>query len=193
MTSPPGPIEMRKVCPECNREFYDSKTMKRHYESLHQKRRYSCLTCQKAFSDTSSLRRHQAVHTGAKKWECPHCDARFSFSSNLQQHLLYHQDADKTIVFPCTMCGKVFLDKYKHKRHVTTVHANSIYICNRLCGNRFSTKAQLDDHQKDCGTRVTKESAAKQEDAVLNMQFNFSSQAIVAVGKKMIETIELNR
>jgi hypothetical protein len=189
------------VCPTCKKSYYDLKTLKRHFESVHEKQRSCCATCQKPFADSSSLRRHQVVHTGVRKWKCSICPASFLFSSNLMKHRLLHENPDNIEHYPCDGCGKMFRDKYKLQRHKKSTHKDTLYLCKYLvCGRRFSNLELLHQHEEECKLRSdpcveTKLVPSESKDSKDPKESGGGTitKSIVCVGKKIIETIQLNR
>ena len=78
-----------KVCPDCNKEFYDSSNMKKHHISQHKGVTFPCDQCNAVYKDHKILFRHKkGVHEGQKiKCEYEDCGKEFNFHGSYRKHV----------------------------------------------------------------------------------------------------------
>ena len=76
-------------CNYCGKGFVDNKTLKRHFQAVHQRlKNHKCDICDKSFAEKANLRKHiKSVHEGIKDKECLHCGKKFSHGGNLNKHI----------------------------------------------------------------------------------------------------------
>ena len=77
------------VCPDCERVFYDSSNMKKHYISKHQGVTYPCDQCDAVYTQKERLTEHKkGVHEG-QRIKCEHkgCDKEFTLQKSYKNHV----------------------------------------------------------------------------------------------------------
>jgi hypothetical protein len=108
----------------------------------------------------------------------------------LHQHNRTHENPDKSAFF-CHICGKSFADPYKLKRH-ESVHRSCLYLCSFFeCGKRFSSKELLLAHQRTCKNEAKTEAEEKEQETKSTIALDLNRAQFI--GKKLVETIYLNR
>ncbi|CAL4194432.1 unnamed protein product, partial [Meganyctiphanes norvegica] len=90
-------------CSLCEKEFSNSKKLKKHMKIHMGDRPYQCTECDKAFSQNSTLKVHLRTHTGEKPYKCSQCDTAFSDNSTLIRHMTIHT-GDRH--YQCSQCDK---------------------------------------------------------------------------------------
>lgn len=90
--------EFKNVCPLCNSSFIAHKNLQRHMESAH--------------NSPESLGDEDGENA------CKDCGKRFSSRYNLERHIQLH----KGVRYPCTVCGKVYTQKYAWGQHMKVSH-----------------------------------------------------------------------
>ena len=93
------------VCRICNAKFSDSHGVKRHIQSVHEKKRpHLCDICNKGFTRESEVRIHkEAVHEGKKPHVCDSCTKSFSRKNHLNVHIAaVHEKQEKENA--CELC-----------------------------------------------------------------------------------------
>ena len=119
------------VCPRCQKEFAWKSDLRRHIESVHEKKRPKCDQCEKYFASRSGLYYHKLTkHEGKKikrsKKQCPHCNKSFG-SDHYAQHLLTHQSLKP---FLCPFCSSYAAKELGTlKKHIDSVHFKCRWFC----------------------------------------------------------------
>ncbi len=137
-------------CPICGKMLHDSRTLRRHEDSVHLNiRPHGCPHCSKRFSCASGLREHvMAIHERVKAFVCEVCGLALSTRQSLHAHRLVHQENTKSIA--CSQCGKTFRHVSTFRKHVARVHemtADKMLKCDH-CGKMYNHKEGLKRHVK---------------------------------------------
>lgn len=106
---------------------------------------FTCDMCGQKFARMKQLHQHKYRHHNKQKWQCHVCDKEYSSKLTLNQHLITHSPS--LIRYWCDNCHKGFYDKSKYKSHVRSHAKKAEHICN-ICGKKFSTKFNLQRHEK---------------------------------------------
>jgi len=123
--------------------------------------RYVCTQCQRDFPDQKSLKRHSMSHRvsreprGDKKLRMAHrcvlCDVRFAQEEELVAHAADHPTGRTE---PCTVCHATFSSVRGLREHTKVQHTECRYACT-VCERRFSTAGKLAKHSRDQAQRST--------------------------------------
>ena len=70
-----APYAKTHGCPHCPATFGRSNDLRRHVQTVHEKRKdHQCAHCPKTFGQEGDLRRHvRVVHEKRRDYKCPHC------------------------------------------------------------------------------------------------------------------------
>ncbi|XP_039087220.1 zinc finger and BTB domain-containing protein 40 isoform X2 [Hyaena hyaena] len=115
-----------------------------------------CSSCDKAFSNTVEHKKHiKAEHADMKFHECDQCKELFPTPALLQVHIKCQHSGSQP--FRCLYCAATFRFPGALQHHVTTEHfkqSESTFPC-ELCGELFTSQAQLDGHLESEHPKVT--------------------------------------
>ncbi|XP_029409651.1 zinc finger and BTB domain-containing protein 40 isoform X2 [Nannospalax galili] len=115
-----------------------------------------CSSCDKTFSSTIEHKKHiKAEHADLKFHECNQCKELFPTPALLQVHIKCQHSG--TQPFRCLYCAATFRFPGALQHHVTTEHfrqSESTFPC-ELCGELFTSQAQLDSHLESEHPKVT--------------------------------------
>ncbi|XP_021118682.1 zinc finger and BTB domain-containing protein 40 isoform X3 [Heterocephalus glaber] len=115
-----------------------------------------CSSCDKTFSNTIEHKRHiKAEHADLKFHECEQCKELFPTPALLQVHIKCQHSGSQP--FRCLYCAATFRFPGALQHHVTTEHfkqSESTFPC-ELCGELFTSQAQLDGHLESEHPKVT--------------------------------------
>lgn len=106
---------------------------------------FTCDMCGQKFARMKQLHQHKYRHHNKQKWKCYVCEKEYSSKLTLNQHLITHSPS--LIRYWCDTCHKGFYDKSKYNSHVRSHAKKAEHICN-ICGKKFSTKFNLQRHEK---------------------------------------------
>ena len=134
------------VCPDCERVFYDSSNMKKHYISKHQGVTFPCDQCDKVYTHQQQLTQHiKGVHEGLTiKCEYEDCDKEFNFIHAYRHHVKVRH---KNISYSCSYCDFKTANKHYLNEHTNRKHEGIRFECN-ACGKQLSSKARLREHYR---------------------------------------------
>ncbi|XP_028731227.1 zinc finger and BTB domain-containing protein 40 isoform X7 [Peromyscus leucopus] len=115
-----------------------------------------CSSCDKTFSSTIEHKKHiKAEHADLKFHECDQCKELFPTPALLQVHVKCQHSGSQP--FRCLYCAATFRFPGALQHHVTTEHfkqSESTFPC-ELCGELFTSQAQLDSHLESEHPKVT--------------------------------------
>ncbi|XP_015854762.2 zinc finger and BTB domain-containing protein 40 isoform X5 [Peromyscus maniculatus bairdii] len=115
-----------------------------------------CSSCDKTFSSTIEHKKHiKAEHADLKFHECGQCKELFPTPALLQVHVKCQHSGSQP--FRCLYCAATFRFPGALQHHVTTEHfkqSESTFPC-ELCGELFTSQAQLDSHLESEHPKVT--------------------------------------
>ena len=134
------------ICPDCEKVFYDSSNMMKHYIKEHLGVTYPCDQCDNIYRSKNTLATHKkSVHEGQKiKCEYENCDKEFNSQASYKVHVNkihlnlkpYHN---------CPQCDFKSIDKTYLKLHIERKHEGIRFECNE-CGKMLSSKQRLENH-----------------------------------------------
>nr|XP_058917987.1 zinc finger and BTB domain-containing protein 40 isoform X3 [Kogia breviceps] len=115
-----------------------------------------CSSCDKTFPNTIEHKKHiKAEHADMKFHECDQCKELFPTPALLQVHIKCQHSGSQP--FRCLYCAATFRFPGALQHHVTTEHfkqSESTFPC-ELCGELFTSQAQLDCHLESEHPKVT--------------------------------------
>ncbi|XP_016831737.1 zinc finger and BTB domain-containing protein 40 isoform X2 [Cricetulus griseus] len=115
-----------------------------------------CSPCDKTFPSTTEHKKHiRAAHADLKFHECDQCKELFPTPALLQVHVKCQHSGSQP--FRCLYCAATFRFPGALQHHVTTEHfkqSESTFPC-ELCGELFTSQAQLDSHLESEHPKVT--------------------------------------
>ncbi|XP_034358643.1 zinc finger and BTB domain-containing protein 40 isoform X2 [Arvicanthis niloticus] len=115
-----------------------------------------CTSCDKTFSNTIEHKKHiKTEHADLKFHECSQCKELFPTPALLQVHVKCQHSGSQP--FRCLYCAATFRFPGALQHHVTTEHfkqSESTFPC-ELCGELFTSQAQLDGHLESEHPKVT--------------------------------------
>lgn len=80
-----------KKCTKCDRFFANSKSLKSHVKTVHEKiRPFICNICGHKSSRKAMLELHMRQHTASKPHKCDHCPFRTGDPNSLRKHTMRH-------------------------------------------------------------------------------------------------------
>ncbi|XP_075989121.1 uncharacterized protein LOC142985076 isoform X6 [Anticarsia gemmatalis] len=142
------------ICETCGKRFATSQRMVNHART-HERGDFPCKKCTDIFPSYASLYAHNAkVHRSNKRYKCPICDEKFASYKHRLKHLnTIH--GEKTAVFPCPSCPRVFDLCSRRTAHIRFQHLQERnHVCS-ICGMKFFTNYELQEHSiKHGGERI---------------------------------------
>ncbi|XP_053564809.1 zinc finger protein 420 isoform X2 [Bombina bombina] len=131
------------ACAECEKVFYNKRTLKAHLRGHLGERSYICNVCGKCFRRHTSLLIHERIHTGERPYQCTQCGKNFVQRQHLTTHLRTHTGEKP---FQCLECGKGFRWRSELMKH-QKVHEEEV-ADNELKEEKDSEAGGTD---ADCG------------------------------------------
>jgi KRAB domain-containing zinc finger protein len=135
----------------CQKLFEDEMDIRKHTEEAHKNlAQFQCNECGKCFASKQILAGHVVMHWDWRPFKCdiPGC----SFSAKWLQSLQRHKNNVHTLnLIPCSLCGEMFKNKYKYKRHLQKHETATpgVFKCHHIrCNETFSIPKDLKMHTK---------------------------------------------
>ncbi|CAJ1061293.1 uncharacterized protein pogzb isoform X2 [Xyrichtys novacula] len=128
-----GPIEGRRCCKFCYRQFSSPHQLKSHQDQVHGSTLTSCMCriCEWAFENEPAFLNHMKSNhkPGEMPYICQVCSYRSSFYSDVLQHFTsFHRD---TRFLLCVFCLKVTRNPASFQQHLLRHQVNQAFHCNR--------------------------------------------------------------
>lgn len=142
------------ICETCGKGFATTQRMLNHSRT-HERRDFPCKHCGETLSSYASLYTHIAkVHRLNKRYKCPICDEKFASYKYRMKHLnTVH--GEKTALFPCPSCTKVFDLCSRRTAHIRSHHLQERNHACSVCSMKFFTNYELQEHSvKHVGARI---------------------------------------
>lgn len=136
--------EKKYVCDECGKSFRLNTTLRTHIKLSHQGiKKFSCDVCDKKFGTNINLIEHKRIHTGERPHVCAKCGKSFKHKSCLNSHIRSHTD---NFPFQCTQCKARFRIQSRLNYHMIKHTGERPYMCD-ICDQSFAIKALLNRHK----------------------------------------------
>ena len=113
-------LQMRVVCPICDRTFNNKWGMKSHMRCHTGEKPHACHVCGTSFSQPSALQDHLRIHTNSKPYSCHACGKKFVTVSQVKTHEKSHSSEKP---YSCRVCDKSFRLPHHFRAHEKT-HEN---------------------------------------------------------------------
>ncbi|CAF4940193.1 unnamed protein product [Pieris macdunnoughi] len=142
------------ICETCGKGFATIQRMLNHSRT-HEKGSFPCKHCGELLQSYAGLYAHIAkVHKANKRYKCPICDEKFSSYKYRMKHLnTIHNE--KTALFPCPSCPKVFDLCSRRTAHIRSQHLQERNHACTTCGMKFFSNYELQEHSiKHGGARI---------------------------------------
>ena len=142
------------TCEHCGKVFIKYNLYVNHIDNEHKEKKFACEQCGKRFRLISRLQVHQRVH--GEKSVCPICNMNVR---SLKRHIQSHHTAEEDKRFPCSKCGKGFVDKTTLKQHDLAVHLKlKPWLCRFDCNYSCASKTNLYKHERMVHGKVFEQS-----------------------------------
>ncbi|XP_023939824.2 myoneurin isoform X6 [Bicyclus anynana] len=142
------------ICETCGKAFVTMQRMLNHSRT-HERRDFPCKRCGETLTSYAGLYAHTAkVHRSNKRYKCPICDEKFASYKYRMKHLnTVH--GEKTALFPCPSCPKVFDLCSRRTAHIRSHHLQERNHSCSVCGMKFFSNYELQEHSiKHAGARI---------------------------------------
>lgn len=142
------------ICETCGKGFATTQRMLNHSRT-HERRDFPCKHCGETLSSYAALYAHVAkIHRLNKRYKCPICDEKFASYKYRMKHLnTIH--GEKTALFPCPSCPKVFDLCSRRTAHIRSHHLQERNHSCTVCGMKFFSNYELQEHSvKHVGARI---------------------------------------
>ncbi|XP_028307462.1 zinc finger protein 11-like [Gouania willdenowi] len=126
-------------CVVCGKEF-KSVTMLKVHQRIHDP--LYCKECGKILASQAAFERHKLMH---RPMQCGMCDKTFTLLRRLREH--YEKQHNFTGPYPCTQCGKTFVQLSYLIIHERIHKGEFPYVCD-LCPEKFRSSNCLTVHQR---------------------------------------------
>ncbi|KAF4524491.1 hypothetical protein B566_EDAN013106 [Ephemera danica] len=78
--------EMKHVCVDCPRKFWDIRQLQQHRNMEHKEKRFICELCGRALSQKWHYESHMSRHNGERKYGCEDCGKSYTSINALKYH-----------------------------------------------------------------------------------------------------------
>uniref|UniRef100_A0A4W5JZD0 Myoneurin n=1 Tax=Hucho hucho TaxID=62062 RepID=A0A4W5JZD0_9TELE len=138
-------VKEKPVCAECNKEFSEISSLRRHMRIHKGVKPFQCLFCNRAFTQGNQLKTHLRIHTGEKPFACSQCDKGFAQKCQLVAHCRMYHGEEKP--YTCEQCGLQFATSSNYKIHCRKHSGEKPYVCEQ-CGKGFAQASTLTYHMR---------------------------------------------
>ena len=153
-------------CGSCVNSFWDSYTLKKHFESVHLKlKKHICDICEMSFGTKDNLVSHSKIHKRDMSDNLKDIENIFDAHIKIEEDITFSSNNEEIILaeeskslfkstLECEQCQKTFTEKYKLRRHQDTVHLKlKPYKCDH-CGKCFGERYSLTKHIKNVHNNI---------------------------------------
>uniref|UniRef100_A0A8C0PTG7 Zinc finger and BTB domain containing 40 n=1 Tax=Canis lupus familiaris TaxID=9615 RepID=A0A8C0PTG7_CANLF len=111
-------------CSSCDKTFSNTIEHKRHIKAEHTEMRFhECDQCKELFPTPALLQVHiKCQHSGSQPFRCLYCAATFRFPGALQHHVTTEHFKQSENTFPCELCGELFTSQAQLDAHLESEH-----------------------------------------------------------------------
>ncbi|KAK4876594.1 hypothetical protein RN001_009100 [Aquatica leii] len=148
----------QQQCETCKKFFANSKSLKKHIQSVHDKfKPFICNVCGHKTTRKSMLDLHLRQHTGEKPHQCPVCEYKTGDHNSLRRHVMRHSGDTK---YACPHCSYQSIQSTSYKNHIASKHPGlgGSYFCT-LCSYHTVNENTYNNHLADHKNGLIKENA----------------------------------
>lgn len=160
--------DKNKECHICKRVFANQKSLKKHVEIVHDKRKpFLCNTCGHESSRKAMLDLHLRTHTGEKPYRCDMCNYMASDHNTLRRHRMRHTGEKP---YKCLYCAYSCIQAISLKTHLKNKHpgCEGIYLCDS-CQYQTVNKQHWLNHLEDHRNNLINEEAGQNSTNVIHV------------------------
>ena len=182
-----------EVCPYCNKEFREKRSLDKHIKAIHQAERpFACPIpdCNETFRNQVELKNHHNRHIKDYPFECDRCTMTFQKQDSLTTHYRSHTGEKP---FICEICDKSFTSEKNKKVHVQRHQGSLPHKC-EVCGMTFQSRSHLikhaTSHNRRASTSSTTQATIQMPVASSNKINNFLESFTASLGDDMLGSID---
>ncbi|XP_022407616.1 zinc finger and BTB domain-containing protein 40 [Delphinapterus leucas] len=111
-------------CSSCDKTFHNTIEHKKHIKAEHADMKFhECGQCKELFPTPALLQVHiKCQHSGSQPFRCLYCAATFRFPGALQHHVTTEHFKQSESTFPCELCGELFTSQAQLDCHLESEH-----------------------------------------------------------------------
>ncbi|XP_073089475.1 zinc finger and BTB domain-containing protein 40 isoform X2 [Manis javanica] len=111
-------------CSSCDKTFPNTIEHKKHIKAEHADMKFhECDQCKELFPTPALLQVHiKCQHSGSQPFRCLYCVATFRFPGALQHHVSTEHFRQSENTFPCELCGELFTSQAQLDGHLESEH-----------------------------------------------------------------------
>uniref|UniRef100_A0A383ZJ78 zinc finger and BTB domain-containing protein 40 n=1 Tax=Balaenoptera acutorostrata scammoni TaxID=310752 RepID=A0A383ZJ78_BALAS len=111
-------------CSSCDKTFPNTIEHKKHIKAEHADMKFhECDQCKELFPTPALLQVHiKCQHSGSQPFRCLYCAATFRFPGALQHHVTTEHFKQSENTFPCELCGELFTSQAQLDCHLESEH-----------------------------------------------------------------------
>ena len=120
------------TCTKCDKQYSSKLVLRRHIETIHNKKLFSCDKCPVQLKSYTNFKVHQKRHTvNEKSYSCEECGKSLIRKSSLKRHMktCYEKIAKDTkhkANYSCNVCNEAFKSKQILNVHKRTHNSDLI-------------------------------------------------------------------